>query len=226
MRFTIPKNPYDERNLFKRSYLTINEGNTYCLVGCNGSGKTTAVDFMIERLKKMNAYEIRGSYLDFRGIFSKEKYGNYAYYSFDKNKSDSNSEEDSIFSRLGVSTSSTGEGIIQRLGTGLPLIRRWILNPKNKNKSLFIFFDDCDAGTSIDVIVEMKSVFDLIRQDCEKNNVVCTIVLTANSYEMCRDCHCIDVYNFQSVAFADYEEYKEFVLKSKDRKKESYKEMD
>ena len=98
---------------------------------------------------------------------------------------------------------------VQFLGTVLRSI---------KNKKVIIFFDDCDAGTSIDMIADIKAVFKWIEQDCIKNNLEYYIILTANSFELCKDYDCISVHNFTHKTFKTYNAYKNFVLKSRELK--------
>jgi len=222
--FKINKRPWeDNRQLFSKGTLTLTEGETYCFVGCNGTGKTTLTDFIMKKLISDGAYEIKGSYLDMRGVFKDQKYNDTLIYSFDKRKNDVNSYEGLILSHSQVAFSSTGEGIISRLGNGLAILGATIRSKENTGKKLWVFFDDCDAGTSLDIIGDIKSVLNLVAQDCKDNNITLTIVLTANSYEMCRSgCKCIDVYDFSEKTFATYEDYKKFVLKSRKRKEKSY----
>ena len=226
MQFKIDKNPYDDRDLFKKTKLEITEGNIYCLVGCNGTGKSTVMRYMTDALRdKMHAYELKGKYLDLRGVLGKETYDDkLCFFSFDKHTKQANSELDMFMIYAGVAHSSTGEGIIQRLGNGLTLLGKFIHDKNNKGKSLWIFFDDCDAGTSIDVIIEIKDVVDLIYNDCKKNDITCTFILSANSYEMCKDYHCINAMDFKEMTFTDYDDYKKFVLHSRKRKDKTYNE--
>lgn len=219
MEFKISKNPYDERNMFKNTTLEIQEGDIYCFVGCNGSGKTTLMRCITEELEKQNAYQIRSSYLDFRGIFGEKKYSDtLAYYTFDKETHEYSSEDDIYFSQFKVAFSSTGEGVIQKLGSGVQLLAKFIHNKENQDKSLWIIFDDCDAGTSIDMINDIQKVIELIQNDCKKFGITLTVVLSANSYEMCKKYNCINVWDFSPITFNSYEEYKTFVLDSRKRK--------
>ena len=240
MIFYIPRNPYDSKtgNLFKKSSLELEEsssGSVYCLVGCNGSGKSTIIEFMQQQLKKSGAFQIRGRFGDFNAFQrmfedkqAEEADTGVAFYSFDKHTNDAHSEEDSLLSSMFEGFSSTGEGIIQRLGKGLSLIHGYITKPKVESASplsLWIFFDDCDAGTSIDMIRDIKKVLKLIKRDCVAAGITLTVVLSANSYEMCRtdpdsdlDIICINAWDFSRVEFGSYEEYCEFVLKSRKQK--------
>ena len=52
----------------------------------------------------------------------------------------------------------------------------------------------------------------------DKGNSSVYIIVTANGYEMARNENCFDVYNGKYVKFKDYEDYRQFVLKSKEIK--------
>ena len=225
MRIKIDKNPFGERQMFTKGYLEFPDcGGVFCLVGCNGSGKSTVMDYVKRWLEKEKAYEIKGRYLDLRGAFGeKVEYSNYAYFNFDKHAIVADDEMDLLHQRFGVGYSSTGEGIMERLGNGLSRLGDWVRDKKNSGKHLIVFFDDCDAGTSLDMIGDIKKVVSLIVKDCTEHGIVCTFILSANSYEMCKGYECIDVWDFKKVEFLDYEDYKKFVLRSRARKEKSYK---
>lgn len=223
-KFTIPKDPYDERIMFTKTTLTLEDNSISCLVGCNGSGKSTALYFIKRQLEKRGAYELRGKYLDLRGIFNKPKYNDEIFLFFDKKSKTFNNEEESIFKEMLTNNLSTGESICNRFGDKLALLGDAIRNPENKGKSIYIFMDDCDTGTSIDMINDIKSIFNLIIKDCKQNEITYYIILTANSYELCKDIDCISVHDFQHKKFTSYEDYKEFVLKSRQFKEQELKE--
>ena len=48
--FTLETRPYDDRKLFNRKKIEINEGVTV-LVGCNGAGKSTVLQYIREQLE-------------------------------------------------------------------------------------------------------------------------------------------------------------------------------
>ena len=50
------------------------------------------------------------------------------------------------------------------------------------------------------------------------------IVVSANEYEMARGENCFDVYNGKYIKFKDYEEYRQFILDSKEIKEKRYKQ--
>ena len=141
-------------------------------------------------------------------------------FAFDKDEEYATSEQDGIMCRLGRCMESTGEGIISRLAHGLPVLGKAVHDPKNKGKKAFILLDDLDAGTSIDMIAEIKETLEVIAEDSAKTGVECHIIVSANSYEMCRGVRCVDANTFKEWKFDDYEQYKKLVLDSKKRKEE------
>lgn len=217
-KFKVAKNPYDDgnRKLFTKVNFELEDNSIVCFVGCNGTGKTTVLDFIQQDLHKNKALDLISAINPFRSIFvsNKETYKD-MYISFDKEADITTGEGDYIMSHFAKKSLSTGEWIVNRFGRALALLGSAIRDPKNKGKNVFIFFDDCDAGTSIDMIGDIKSVFDLIIEDCKKNDITYYFCLTANSYEMCKDYRCIDVSTFKEHRFNNYEEYKKFVLKSR-----------
>ncbi len=214
-QFNIPKNPYDEREMFEKSRLVLEDNSISCLVGCNGSGKSTILFFIQQQLEKRGAYELRGKFCDLRGVFGKEKYNDELFYIFDKRSDVINDEMGDLMNRLSGNMASTGENILNRFGRGLQLLGGTIGSGKANDKSLYLFIDDCDAGTSLDMINDIKSVFNLIIKDCKKRNITYYIILTANSYELCKDLDCISVCDFSHKRFESYEDYKKFVFESR-----------
>lgn len=226
MEFKIEKNPYGDRQLFVNDTITLEPNTISCIVGCNGSGKTTLIYWIKENLDKLEAVDVGVGY-PHRGMKNSDldftKKENY-YLDFSKRTDDSKDGFDWMMLKANVAYSSTGEGITYRLGRSLERLGKAVADPELKGKNLFIFFDDCDAGTSLDKIVEIKSVVDLIANDCAQRGINYYIILTANSFEMCRDLDCISVHDFKHIKFTDYEDYKRFVLESAVNKEHSFKE--
>lgn len=217
--FTIDKEPYEEgEEFYSNDSLTIKDNSTICLIGCNGSGKSTVVKTMIEHAEHIYDSPYKG----LENILSDapEK-PTVAYVDFDK-KTDQCSSEEKFFRQAGIlSFSSTGEGIIQRYGRTLEQLGNYIRS--HKDTELYIFFDDCDAGTSIDMINDITNVVRFVTKDCKQRNINYHIILTANSYELCRYAPCVSVHDFSEKTFASYEEYKDFVLDSRAIKEQRYK---
>lgn len=213
----LPTTDFDGRyKLFPKKYLKLNPDILNCFIGCNGSGKTTLIEYLISYLKKHYNAEDIGDRNPFRHIFSDEPAPetNTFYISFDK-KSKEGVSEDYIVRDLFINSQSTGESIIYRFGGTLAMMGDFLRNKNNSGSTLFVFFDDCDAGTSIDKIIDILDIFELIKTDAAKNNITCYFVLTANSYEIARNSNCIDVSTYETYHFTDYESYKSFVLNSR-----------
>lgn len=228
MEFKIEREPYGEGvKLYKKEILELNPNSISCFVGCNGSGKTTLINEIKYNLRKLNAKEIKADFYfnALGGIFNdlrkeKKEYGNIVYLDFNKH-TDTSFRENDYFINAGLNaTSSTGEAVINRFGRHLQVIGTIVRNIKNQ--TIFMFLDDCDAGTSIDMIQDIKDCFQLITNDCMKNNNTFYIVLTANSFEFCKDLDCISIHDFKHKQFKTYSQFKKFVLSSRKIKDKRY----
>lgn len=199
--FKISKDPYGEEKIYKKTSVTIETGVTV-LVGCNGAGKTTMLKMIEDQLKE-----------------SEEAY---LYYD---NLRDGNSSAMSKFGYYGqldklatMACSSEGERIMIVLGEKAGEIGR--LARENRDRDIYILFDAVDSGFSIDHICDLKELlFKTVLEDHPKDVY---IICTANSYEMVRGEDCIDVSRCKHIRFKDYEEYRKFILKSRELKDERY----
>ena len=221
MQFKITKDPYDEGNyIFTKTKLTIDPDTVTCLVGCNGSGKSTLMNDIKVQLRENKATELKPDYYHnvFKGIFlnDKEKDYNTYYITFNRDADTSGREEDYFFNAAFAAMSSLGEDIRRRFSNYLKVIEQTVTKLKNKN--LFIFLDDCDAGASLDLIAEIEIGISQLEELCRENNITYYIILTANSYELCRHYDCISVTDFAHKHFRSYESYKKFVIKSRIQK--------
>lgn len=225
MIFKIHKNPYDEKkNIYTKAHLELEPNNIYCFTGCNGSGKSTLIREITDNNLCNKANEIKPDFYAkaFGELFAKnKKLYPIKYIRFDKKVEVSNSENDYFMNAMRVSFSSTGEGIMDRFGNILSVIGS-VVRQLKKDNTLFIFIDDADAGTSLDNISQIIDVLDLIKNDLEKKEITYYIILTANSFELCRNYECIDVNTFAHKTFKRYETYKKYVLKSRERKNKRY----
>ena len=82
---------------------------------------------------------------------------------------------------------------------------------KEKPSEVYILLDALDSGLSIDNIRDVRSVLDLILEDCK--NVALYIIVAANSYEMIKGADCIAVSTGTHKKFTDYEAYAGFICK-------------
>lgn len=203
-----------------------------CLVGCNGSGKTTVIEKMTQFLKYAGAKDISETkeFNPMSGFMSslrkEEKKPNAYFMSFDKgarfvstDKDGTNSwlykvDMDKIFGTM----SSNGESVVRRLNGALKAIKICIDKCLKEQVPLWIFIDDVDAGTSIDVICELKENLVYVNEHLNKHNLEHYIIVTSNSFEFARDLDCLYVRDMSPIKFTQYEEFKEFVLKTRKEK--------
>jgi ATPase subunit of ABC transporter with duplicated ATPase domains len=185
--------------IFKKKTCTFESGVTV-LVGCNGSGKST----LLQQIE----YSLR-----------KEKI---PYTFHDANKDDVRMKRDealfysdidflsiSMCSSEGENISNVLYGVIKEMGR---------LTKQNPDaKELWFSFDALDSGLSIDVIAEIKAdLFQFVIEQNPDKDVY--IIVSANGYEFANGERCYDVANCKEVAFKDYNDYRKFILKSRQQK--------
>lgn len=199
------KDPYDEGvNLFAKTTITLKPGVTV-LVGCNGAGKTT----MLQSIKTM----LRDEKIDFYQYDNLYEGGAFA--------KDEAAYRGNMTLVVTMTCSSEGENIIINLGTVSESLGKWVRTHSGLEE-YFILFDAIDSGLSIDNIMDVKKyLFETILKDIQNKPVY--IIVSANSYEMCCGENCLDVQHGKYVTFKDYNEYREFILRSKSIKEERYK---
>ena len=190
------------------------------LVGCNGAGKSTLL-LNIKESCKIN---------------------NIPCLSYD-NLTDGGSNalgalfvDGDIVGGVNLWSSSEGECIKTNLGRKTKLFQEFIdkgiVNDKAyrfakifsdkedviKSKDRVFLFDAVDSGLSVDSIVEVKSLFNVVINDFKDSDRNIYIVITANEYELARNSECFDVNTGKYIRFKDYEDYREFIIHSRKRK--------
>ena len=187
--FKIIRKPYDDI-IYKKAHIEIKSGVTI-LTGCNGSGKTTLLSMIKEQLQSFNIPVI--------------------YYN-DKFEGGANAISERVFyddyeTVATLMQSSEGEQIYINLGNIASKIGKFVHAHKN-DEEIWILFDAIDSGLSIDNIIEIKEyLFKSILNDNINKNKKVFIVCSANSYEMCKDNSCFDVYSGEYIEFKNYEDY-------------------
>ena len=199
--FIIDHDPFDVGcTIHKRKTIHIKPGFTV-LVGCNGFGKTT----LIRQLE----YILKDDDIPFMSYNNLHDGGHNA-------RQLAHDRGDFTFLAT-AAFSSEGENIMMNL-----IQFAGKLNAFEKTyhdlKELWIFFDAIDSGFSIDNVQEVKNFFNTIIEHNANRGVTTYIIVAANSYEMARESNCFDVLNCKYVKFADYDEYRNFIMKTREEK--------
>ena len=204
-QFTLNNDWYgeDDFNIFKKKKITIKSGLTV-LVGCNGAGKTTLLKQIEQSLKNKDIPVM-----------------------LHNNKSDGERELKSRAALYGdfnivakLMMSSEGENIVSVMSE---IARKMgdFTRKNNDAKELWFMFDAVDSGLSIDNVLEIKEQLIPIVFEHNVDKDIYFLIST-NSYEFARGENCFDVINGKYIKFADYEEYRNYILKSKEQKLERY----
>lgn len=199
-QFNLLNSPYDDRVLFKKNKIEIKQGIT-SLVGCNGSGKSTLLESIEYNLKKSNIPVL---------VYNNEIDGG-------QNSMDIALHEDDLQHLASLVTASEGEKISLNLDKLITKLGEFITLNDNRDEIWFLL-DGIDSGLSIDYIVLFK---DFLKNCFLKDNKdkKIYVIYTANTYEMCYKVNCFDVYEGVYKTFNSYDEYKQFILKSQEIKK-------
>lgn len=185
-------------NIHKKGTVTINPGLTV-LVGCNGIGKSTLIRQLAQLLEREKIPVLKYDNLHDGG-----------------SKARSGAAFRNDFTFLATSMqSSEGENISMNLGRFASQIGTFQRAHKDA-KELWIFLDAIDSGFSVDNIIEMKDLFNLIMEN--SNGAEIYIIASANEYELARGENCYDVLRCKYVKFKTYERYRNFILKTREEK--------
>ena len=198
----IGKNPLCLKNdMYMNDVVNIEPGLTV-LVGCNGSGKTTFLTMLEQELTRNKIHCIKFDNLLNGGNNAKQ----------------AAAFRDDFAFVMQAAMSSEGENIILNMGQLAAKAGRFVKeNPDIKE--LWILMDAVDSGLSVDNICDVKQyLFKPILNDKRLFGKNVYIVVSANTYEMACDANCLDVQTFQYRQFSSYEEYKAFILKTKEKK--------
>lgn len=198
------------------------------LVGCNGAGKSTLLQNIKSECEHNNIpYHMFDNLADGgkNQIFSHLlAFGSGDYAS------------DSMSLGVSMLESSEGEIIKIHLGRLASELRNFIITGEINSRShrlskIFrtekpelttddrvLLFDATDSGVSIDAICEIKEFFNSVITESESLNKHVYIVIAANEFELARESDCFDVNAGKYIRFKDYEDYRAFILKSRQNK--------
>ena len=206
MKFKIIRDYYQEKEyIYNKKNIEFEEGLTV-LVGCNGSGKSTLLHQIKDLCKKQDIPCYYFDNLTEGGSGAREKAGLYG-------------DVDFLAKSL---CSSEGENINLNITNCASKIGNFVRKNKN-SKKLFILMDAVDSGLSIDYVIELKEdLFKVILQDTLIKGIETYIIVSANEYEMARNEKCFLVPNMKYKTFENYDEYRDFIIESRNKKNKRY----
>ena len=217
------RDPYDAGfSTCRKKQIEIQQGLTV-LVGCNGSGKTTLLHNIKSELKKEDI-----------PVF---------YYDNEIDGGNNSISESIFYGNLSFTAtalcSSEGENISLNLSKIASKLRKFVetgdngdrfnalaktlaLKDDNEENNVsnerWILLDAMDSGYSIDNVIEMKDFFDLVIKDAKEFGIELYIVISSNEYELAHESKCFDVMEGKYIQFASYEDYKKFILRTREKK--------
>lgn len=227
------RDPYDAGfSPTKPKQIELKPGVTV-LVGCNGAGKSTLLLNIQEHCKDnkipCNLYDnlVNGGSNSISEMFYNNDYAEGAYLM-------SASEGECIKANLGRNSSLYKgffeSGLMNTRKNRLAMIfaddKNKVVNDFKNNKDRVLLFDAVDSGLSVDSIIEVKTMFDEIIKDIPNYNVNVYIVIAANEYELARNSDCFDVNAGKYIRFNDYEDYRKFIIKSRQNKEKRLKQQE
>lgn len=231
------RDPYGEGwSTCRLKQIDIKPGLTV-LVGCNGAGKTTLLRNIKDELEKDKVPFAEFDNLNDGGSKSvssmmfNENYEMVAHIM-------SSSEGENIGNNLGLWAQGLRNFIVNgkyksgrkedRLMKAFASINkddediRKELELLRNHKERWLLLDATDSGLSIDNVIEFKDLFNLIIDEGKKFDKEVYIIISANEYELARNEQCFDVNAGKYITFKDYDDYREFILKSRDKKDKRY----
>ena len=219
------RDPYDEGfSICRPKQITIKSGLTV-LVGCNGSGKTTLLHNIRDELNKENIP---------CHLYDNLRDGG------------SNSMGEAAFNDnwAFVATSmaaSEGENINMNIGNLASKLMEFRDTGRIKNKMAclaeafskkpyevpqtkerWLLLDAIDSGFSIDNVIEAKNFFRMLIKDFADKGYDLYIIVSANEYELANGEECFDVMNGKYIRFSDYDDFRKFIIRSREKKDRRY----
>ena len=215
------RDPYDAGfSPTKPKEIEIQPGFTV-LVGCNGAGKSTLLLNIQEHCKENN---IPCLYYDNLHDGGSNAMSSLFYFGDYVGGADlfTSSEGESIKINIGRKSTTFNEFIQNGYVNDREYRLIQVFSGLDNNtvdviecKDRVFLFDAVDSGLSVDSVVEIKDLFELVIDDNKDLDRNIYIVIAANEYELARNVNCFDVNAGKYIKFLDYEDYRSFIIKSR-----------
>lgn len=206
-KFKIIQDWYDSgEKIYNKSSVQIKDGLTV-LCGCNGCGKTTLLHQIKNALAKENI-----PFLHFDNLLDG---GN-------NSVSESLWYGDMSFVAQAV-CSSEGENVNMNIGKFAQKMGAFVRKNQTE-KEIFFLMDAVDSGLSIDNVIDTKKyLFNFVIDNCRNKGISVYVIVSANEYELARGEQCLDTLNLKYIEFADYEDFRNYIIKTRKAKNQRYK---
>lgn len=227
------RDPYESGyNVTVPKKVVLEEGLTV-LIGCNGAGKSTFLKNVEDQAKKEG---IPTLFFDQNGEGHRSNSMQSAFYG------------NNYALAAQMWTASEGECISINVGRIASELREFLrsgetakererrrldaaFNPERVRKTVtdkrrFLLLDAIDSGYSIDNVLELKDLIQVIMEDSKEMGVETYVIISANEYELASGERCLDVQRGKYLCMKTYPIYRKFILSSRKRKEERIKKSE
>ena len=193
LKLKLRSDPWDDEKIFKNLNREIEDG-LHVLVGCNGYGKSTFMQFIKEKYERDENYKL----LTWDGVINTR----------DGKGFELLRQNFEVLANMVMS--SEGEEHNINLAIFLQRVGREVAN---LDRDLILLLDAIDSGISADRIEETLDVLARIIADVRRKGHKCYIFVPSNTYEMARHTHCMDPCTGEDKLFKDYEDWRKYIFK-------------